>query len=747
MMIDRKLRTALFWMIGIGICVYCIAESNVLLASMTLPVWLFAWPMSMGKGGKPIPKMVLLVIALGLTIRVLASAITAPEDFVSAISRYIVWLQLLKLYDKRGPNDIAQAMALSVFLVLGSCLTSNSMWLGVGLIIYTPAALWGITIYQLFAEQDRTAAEQQNAAPLTRKGVAQLRRLGLVSGIAAGGIATVVFLFMPRGYGEGFLGDVGIVEPTSVTGVPEEIRLGESGLISNSSAEVMEVTITNSEGDNIGSQLQPVYFRSITLDEYANGNWRQSKKLANSRSRTMTLNNENPVTLRGLVEETAEIEGLPVYVQNYKFLNNNRLHLLTMNRAIRLAPDTSSPRRIQLNPHDVTFQNFSGIGVASYTVWSQPDAPRIPPSPQHNWRYERAFVGSDAHTLALDLLDRAGLERDPTIHVTESDNAIAMLFEDHLRTNYGYTLQMIAPEPGEDPIDMFLSRTRSGHCEYFASTMAAMLRSVGIDARVVTGYAGTEFNEVNGTFLVRESQAHAWVEARTEPNRWITYDPSPSAEVITAHQGPTGLIGAAKRALYFANAFWIDHIIGFDRTRQQRAMGDQTSRLRTFFERFWPTPGSGNQNDPQLQEFRKAGVRTLIGAAIQVTGLVLAAFGLSIAMIVLLRRYSAMREQRQGRRAFDSQDPEHAIRQRQSAFYRRYSKLLRSAGLAPGVSTPPLTHARSLATRGEPLADDSARLTTLYYKLRFGRSLLTGEELDEADRLLARIAGAIANAR
>ena len=753
-MIDRKVRTALFWMIGIGIMVYCVAESNLTLAMLTLPVWALAWPMSMGRDGKPIPKLVLGVIALGLTVQALAAALTAPEDFVSAVSRYIVWLQLLKLYDRREPNDVAQAMALSVFLVLGSCLTSNSMWLGIGLLIYTPAALWGITIYQLYAEQSRTAAARQSPAPLTNNSLAQLRRLGFVSGLAAAGVATLVFLFMPRGYGEGFLGDVGVIEPTSATGVPEEIRLGESGFISSSSAEVMEVIITNPEGENIGARLQPAYFRAMTLDEYANGRWRQSQRLTSARLVTSAVNRSNPYTLRALQDDDFEVAGLPIYIQHYRFLNNDRLRLLTINRAIRLAPDTESPRRIQLNPHDVTFQNFSGVGVASYTVWSQPDAPRIPPERPRNpnnvqtdWRYERAFVGTEAHKLALELLADAGLERDPEIHITEADHAIAGLFEEHLRNNYAYTLEMIAPEPGEDPIDMFLSRTMAGHCEYFASTMAAMLRSVGIDARVATGYAATEFDESLGAFVIRESQAHAWVEARTEPNRWRTYDPSPSAEVITAHQGPTGIAGAARRLLQFTNAFWIDHIIGFDRTRQQEAMGDQSSRLRRFFERLWPTPHQNARGDSQIEEFRKAGMRTLIGAAIQVTGLVLAAFGLSVALIVLLRRFGALRERRRNRRSLIRGDPEYAIRRRQSAFYRRYLRLLRAAGAPPAPSTPPLAHAQSLSSRSPELARHSVRLTMLYYKLRFGRTLLTSDELDEADRLLTRIAGALRSVR
>ena len=80
-------------------------------------------------------------------------------------------------------------------------------------------------------------------------------------------------------------------------------------------------------------------------------------------------------------------------------------------------------------------------------------------------------------------------------------------------------------------------------------------------------------------------------------------------------------------------------------------------------------------------------------------------------------------------------------------FFRRYQRALRSAGLKPEASIPALTHARSLTKRSEPLARDSAKLTWLYYKLRFGRELLSGEELDEADRLLTRITGVLTGVR
>ena len=94
------------------------------------------------------------------------------------------------------------------------------------------------------------------------------------------------------------------------------------------------------------------------------------------------------------------------------------------------------------------------------------------------------------------------------------DRAAAL--ERYLRTHYGYTLQLPQSEAA-DPLANFLFERKRGHCEYFASSMAVMLRTLGIPSRVVNGFHGAEFNDVTGNYVVRAKDAHAWVEASTFP--------------------------------------------------------------------------------------------------------------------------------------------------------------------------------------------------------------------------------------
>src|SRR5581483_6004743 len=103
----------------------------------------------------------------------------------------------------------------------------------------------------------------------------------------------------------------------------------------------------------------------------------------------------------------------------------------------------------------------------------------------------------------------------------------AAAIENYLRTRYGYTLELPRTVPA-DPVAHFLFVRHEGHCEYFASAMAVMLRSLGIPARVVNGFRTGEFNDLTSEYVVRASNAHAWVETFFPGYGWVSFDPTPA---------------------------------------------------------------------------------------------------------------------------------------------------------------------------------------------------------------------------
>ncbi|MCP4677406.1 MAG: transglutaminase domain-containing protein [Deltaproteobacteria bacterium] len=108
--------------------------------------------------------------------------------------------------------------------------------------------------------------------------------------------------------------------------------------------------------------------------------------------------------------------------------------------------------------------------------------------------------------------------------------------EEHLKQNFSYSLSFKQQTHG-DPLVAFLTEVRAGHCEYFASALALLGRALGIPTRVVSGYRVHEYNPLGDYYVVRERNAHSWVEAWYPDVGWRTYDPTPEAELFAALPG------------------------------------------------------------------------------------------------------------------------------------------------------------------------------------------------------------------
>jgi len=93
---------------------------------------------------------------------------------------------------------------------------------------------------------------------------------------------------------------------------------------------------------------------------------------------------------------------------------------------------------------------------------------------------------------------------------------------------YSYSPQVKATPPGKDPVDYFLFDLKQDFCEYFASAMVVMLREVGVPARLVEGFTTGTFDTASNAFVVKEQDAHAWVEAYFPQYGWIEFEPTPS---------------------------------------------------------------------------------------------------------------------------------------------------------------------------------------------------------------------------
>jgi transglutaminase-like putative cysteine protease len=169
--------------------------------------------------------------------------------------------------------------------------------------------------------------------------------------------------------------------------------------------------------------------------------------------------------------------------------------------------------------------------------------------------------------------------RDLAIRIASGapdDRARARAVEDYLSKTYPYTIELPKREVA-DPVADFLFSRKKGHCEYFASSMVVMLRSIGIPARVVTGFQSGIFNPLSGWYLIRASDAHSWVEAWIPGNGWTTYDPTPP------NTNPS-LSFATRLHLYLdaLQVFWQDWILSYDVDRQLNLVGNLEQSRHNF---------------------------------------------------------------------------------------------------------------------------------------------------------------------
>jgi transglutaminase-like putative cysteine protease len=275
----------------------------------------------------------------------------------------------------------------------------------------------------------------------------------------------------------------------------------------------------------------------------------------------------------------------------------------------------------------------------------------------------------------------------------KDDRQRATLLADHLRTQYAYTLTLPAVQP-DDPIAYFLFERRKGHCEYFASSMAVMLRTVGIPSRVVTGFQSGVFNPISGWELIRASDAHSWVEAWIDGAGWVTFDPTPPA----VRPLELGIFDRARLYADAAEMFWNEWVLNYDLDRQLQIVTRVDGSNRTWnvnlMERW-----KGMRFDWKLW------LKVFVSFALAVSILLL--------FTPLVRRWWQRRGQRRRIARGEVRHSDGAV------LYCRMLSLLEERGVPRKASTA--TAAEFARTVPEELgAELVAQFTLSYHELRYG---------------------------
>ncbi len=328
----------------------------------------------------------------------------------------------------------------------------------------------------------------------------------------------------------------------------------------------------------------------------------------------------------------------------------------------------------------------------------------------------------------LDAMPRAAADDDEL-----RANAILSYLRDSGR--FEYTTKAAVDNNRIDPIEDFLINRKKGHCEYFASAMALMLRAASIPSRLVTGFKGGSFEGTNGTYYVKERFAHAWVEARIF-NRWVTFDPTPAVRDTRAKAAASEGRSLWAELHEVLVRMWISGVsMNSQQQREQvyvplQRLGQRTwnriLELRSRFEGIWRTALETIRNPDQWISWRGG----------------LTAFVLLSTLLILYRLFSRVFRKIAAfrRRHLDSDGADAQV-----TFYRRFREIVEQAGLAPERSQTAREFSRSVERMLDRQLDEAglANLPTNiadeFYRVRFGGENLSTIDEDRIERRLWRL--------
>lgn len=492
--------------------------------------------------------------------------------FLPATVHLVMFAVVIRTFSLRRDRDHTMLAILAFLMVLASAvLTVDSVFL----LFFAGFMLMAVVTFILMemrrsgraanfqARHSSDAHEHRHLA----FSLARLTPVLMLMILIAGG---AMFFVLPR-MSAGYLGGYSFGNNFS-TGFSDRVQLGQIGQIQQSNAVVMHIQI---DGDREGHY--DLHWRGVALANFDGKSWsnpRQQYILDRETSGGFGV----PVFSQGIAQARPGQKATPARASH--FIHYHVLMEPIGANVFFLAPwarrVTGAYRMLSIDEGGGIFNLDSQRAVTVYEA----DSDIATPSPAQLRNASNAIPDLASAYLQLPPLDPRIQRLAAQISSSASNNYDkAMALEGHLKSHYGYTLQL-PRTPVADPVANFLFERKQGHCEYFAASMAVMLRTLQIPARVVNGFRSDEFNDVTGNYVVRAKDAHSWVEAYFPAYGWVTFDPTPGGASGT----PEGW-GRVMLYLDAAASFWREWVISYDSSHQNVLGQTAITETRVSWER------------------------------------------------------------------------------------------------------------------------------------------------------------------
>lgn len=699
---------------------------------------------------KPLPRFVANLVTLLFAAWMVMRVRAMPGPAIFAIGEFLTFLQLVKLYEQRGNRDIAQLLVLSLLLMIAAAISTASLAFGVLFIGYLFLSLYCCLLFHLKAESDHartvTGLDDSKLNPMTllqdqRFLPRSMRRLaGVVSGVSIAA-AVAVFLLFPRGSGAGLIGNLAFNKGQAMTGFNDTVDFQDVARITQNDAQVAWVTIRKNR-QPWGGPGEVIYLRGSAPDTYVSD--------PNDRERWKWFRQVSTPTID--LPNQPDSEG-DQYEQDIRLLPTGSRTLFALPGLMSLKANRDDLRKATRGIDDVlsTFEEGSSERVYSVVsnnsdaiayregerrVRTSPDlpAPRVYPVPPEirEFSLRDEVAGSDANgNLVKQRLNKPGVQA--------IDETIARNFETYLRTNFQYTLDLTDARlvKDKDPLVQFVNDFKRGHCEYFAGAMALMCQSVGIKARVVVGFKCDEYNPLGQYYIVRQSHAHAWVEALTERG-WTRFDPTSSNEAVAAAKKSQSLWQRLKGALNFLEYKWGNSVVNYDAESQSNVISKAENGLTStaITTTGWMSDFR-DRIQQWLNESRILNLESFYSVLVVLIGGVIVLLSLVVVAIIVNRMRLYRRARRIGLDTLSNNEQRRLARQ--LAFYDQLLKILERKNIVRAKHLTPREFGQSVGFLPAEAFDIVQRLTRIFYRIRYGEAELQAAQHKRLQRSVDRI--------
>jgi len=605
-----------------------------------------------------------------------------------AVIRLMLALILLKVFTRENQRDYSTLYLLSFSLLL---IASTSTISALFVISAAAVLLTFVLSLNLFEMREAYQADPRQDFSF-RKSV----QASLVMAMLIILLAVPIFLVIPR-TALGMFGQTSM----SAIGFSPNVDLGDMGNMLESGEVVMRVEVKEGR-DSVSPDMK---WRGVAMDSFNGRTWsntvggaRQVLPDPQGRYLIQTGRYQN----EQLIEQSVYMEPFSSIV----FTTHNPIQLSGFNRSQQILQSGNETLYLQPKPNK----------AVQYTLFSDT---------QSRTRKLKAF-DENAPTAQLSRRYLQLPELDPRIQslaetvVRDATSKLAevLLLENFLRVQFEYSLNHNSGS-SDDPVGNFLFSTRRGHCEYFATAHVIMLRTLGIPARMINGFRFGEYNEWGDYFIVRQSDAHSWVEAYLPGSGWVEFDPTPARP----GDGSFSLARTISKILDNLDILWTE-IVTFDRYKQFGFFRVLISRAVTEWQDL----------SLSARKFAHADFRPLLESLI--SPFHMGRVGLLFALVLLagvllrIRRFAILAFLR---KYVLRLDPNEMIRR----YYRDMLKILKIKGYPKKPAETPGEFLSRIS--GAFPSEFPELITDIYVRTRFGGRLAGSFETEEVASALRKI--------